>query len=455
MSLRFRFILLILGSAIVPPIVFAIASLVFSVGGVAPDGGSGVFVTRDLVQEIQSGHASVQSLVEAIEDEGFEPEAVRTELTSVLIVGADGLIRYPFDRSGEPVRVEELLTPPSPDEPAAFGSIAIPDEEGGTGYVVASYSAASVMRRVMSIGFFTPLGFLLFTAVMSVFIIRSINHSISRLEVATRKIAEGDLDFELDLRGSGSIASLTRSFDSMRDQLKDQFDRGSRFLMGLSHDLKTPLSSIVGYVDAIRDGHADSGERLEKYTSIIKTKAALLESRITALIDYAKQETREWEASLEPVELRSFLAEFVEIAEIEAVAKGHPFSRVVDVPEGMAVRMDPAMVTRALENVLDNAFRYASDRGAIGFDATATDETVVVVISNEGEGIADADRGHIFEPLFRASHGRNSPGFGLGLSTVRSVMTSHGWSIDVRSVAGETTRFVITIPIPGSGPRAT
>lgn len=451
MSLRLRFILLILGSAIVPPLVFAIASFVFSVGGMAPDGGSGVFVTRDLVREIKSGHASVQSLVAAIEDEGFEPEAVRTELSSVLIVGADGLIRYPFDRCGEPVRVEELLTPPSSDEPAAFGSITIPDEEGGTGYVVASYSTASVMKRVMSIGFFTPLGFLLFTAVMSVFIIRSINHSISRLETATRKIADGDLDFELETGGSGSIASLTRSFDSMRRQLKDQFDRGSRFLMGLSHDLKTPLSSIVGYVDAIRDGHADSGEKLEKYTSIIKTKAALLESRITALIDYAKQETREWEASLEPVELRAFLAEFVEIAEIEATAKGHPFSHIVDVSEGLAVRMDPAMVTRAMENLLDNAFRYAFAHGAVSLEAKQAPGEVVVVITNEGEGIADADRAHIFEPLFRAAHGRNSPGFGLGLSTVRSVMTSHGWSIDVRSTPADTTSFVVTIPLQGEG----
>ncbi|MFW5783576.1 MAG: sensor histidine kinase [Spirochaetota bacterium] len=233
----------------------------------------------------------------------------------------------------------------------------------------------------------------------------------------------------------------------MRRQLKDQFDRGSRFLMGLSHDLKTPLSSIVGYVDAIRDGHADSAEKLEKYTSIIKTKAALLESRITALIDYAKQETHEWETSLEPVELRPFLAEFVEIAEIEAAAKGHPFSHLVDVPDGLAVRMDPAMVTRALENLLDNAFRYAFDHGAIGLEARATSKTVVVAISNEGEGIADADTARIFDPLFRTSHGRNSPGFGLGLSTVRSVVTSHGWSIDVHSVPGGITRFIVTIPL--------
>ena len=447
MNLRTRFMLLIVGGAVIPPVMFAVASFVLSVAGVTHDGGGSMFVMRRIVGEIKSGEATIQSLTTRMDERGPQPGDGGPEVTAIVIVGADGTVRYPADRAGERLDALALLDASPDGEVSGFGAVAIPDEEGGTGYFVASYSAATVLRQVMGIGFFVPLAFLLFTAIMSVFIIRSIDRSINSLEIATRRIADGDLDFQLETRGRGSIASLTRSFDTMRSQLRDQFDRNARFLMGLSHDLKTPLSSIVGYVEAIRDGHADTGEKLERYTAIIRAKASLLESRITALIDHAKQETREWEASLEPVELKGFLEEFAEIAEVEAVAKGHRFARSIDIQRSLAVRMDAGMVTRALENLLDNAFRYAREGGRVGLDAHRSADSVSVTVSNEGDGIREEDLPHIFEPLYRASRDRNSPGFGLGLSTVRSVMTSHGWSIDVRSTPGTQTRFEILIPL--------
>lgn len=88
----------------------------------------------------------------------------------------------------------------------------------------------------------------------------------------------------------------------------------------ISHDLKTPLASITGYLDAIADGYADDPEKLNRYLGIISKKAQLLESRISALIEYAKQETRDWKTSLESVSLRGFLVEFCSLVEAEAQA---------------------------------------------------------------------------------------------------------------------------------------
>jgi signal transduction histidine kinase len=278
-------------------------------------------------------------------------------------------------------------------------------------------------------------------------IIRSINTSIGRLERATRQIADGDLDFALDTTGRDRIASLTRSFDDMRRQLKEQFDRGSRFLMGISHDLKTPLSSISGYIDAIRDGYADSPEKLQKYTSIVQMKTQLLESRISALIDYARNETREWKATLESVVVADFLTEFLILVEAEAHARRFGFSSSIEVPPDLSVPMDADMVNRALENLVENAFVYATPESEIRVRAVKSLGAIEIAVENEGAGINPEDIPHIFDPLFRSSANRAGDGFGLGLATVKSVVSSHGWQIRAESEPAKHTRFVVTIPI--------
>ena len=229
-------------------------------------------------------------------------------------------------------------------------------------------------------------------------------------------------------------------------KLKEQLDRSSRFLMGISHDLKTPLASISGYVDAINDGFADDEEKLQRYMSIIATKTQLLESRISALIDYAKQETRDWKTTLERVALRPFLAEFASIVEVEAQARGFLLEAEIDIDSSAIADMDADMVTRALDNLAENAFAYATPGSTIRFAAKRSGESLQVVIENEGPGIDPDDLPHVFDPLYRASASRQGKGFGLGLSIVKSVITSHGWEIAVQSTAGETTSFTIAIP---------
>jgi signal transduction histidine kinase len=232
----------------------------------------------------------------------------------------------------------------------------------------------------------------------------------------------------------------------MRLQLREQFDRGSRFLMGISHDLKTPLSSITGYIDAITDGYADSPDKLHKYTSIIRTKTQLLESRISALIDYAKQETRDRKKTLQDVPLASFLREFTSLVEAEAHARQFTFTESIALADELLVAMDPDMVNRALENLVENAFHYADPGSEIQIRANISKNQVAIEVVNSGPGINADDLPHIFDPLYRAAADRPSNGFGLGLATVRSVITSHGWDISVESEPGRTTVFTVVVP---------
>ncbi|WP_455383166.1 histidine kinase dimerization/phospho-acceptor domain-containing protein, partial [Salinispira pacifica] len=142
---------------------------------------------------------------------------------------------------------------------------------------------------------------LVFAVLTSVIIIRSLTGSVTNLEHATRRLADGDLDFELTAKGNSEIASLTRNFEMMRRALKDEYARRARFIMGVSHDLKTPLSLIEGYAEAIADGLASEPKEHDRYIRVIRDKARLLEGMVNQLIGFAKLETAEWKLSHEPV----------------------------------------------------------------------------------------------------------------------------------------------------------
>ena len=290
-----------------------------------------------------------------------------------------------------------------------------------------------------------PVSVLGFMTLMSILIIRSINASIARLEAATRRISEGDLDFELRAAGNDRIASLTRSFDVMRERVREETAARSRFILAVSHDLKTPLSSIVGYLDAIRDGLATSPQKLEEYLAIIRDKTGLLEGRIRQLIDFVKLETGEWKRSREDTPLAPFLEEAATAFGREAEARGFGFQARIELDAGLAVPMDGDLVYRALENLVHNAFRYAEPGSAIRFLAGREDGGIALSIRNRGEAIAASDLPFIFEPFYRGSRSRRESGFGLGLSVVKSVVSSHGWAIEAGSAGGE-TRFTVRIP---------
>jgi len=441
--LRTRFVLLGLGSVVVPPLMMALALFVNSLTWSAPDGISGVISNHRLLQTIKAGELSVQAAADTLESTSFS--------LPVYAVGHDGVILYPVAKAGQTMDADHVMEELAVSGAPSVVLLSVPDQRGGSGFLAVTFPLRNFAEQAASIWIIVPLGFVLFAAVMSILIMRSINRSIVRLETATRRIAEGDLDFQLTTSGKDRIADLTRSFDIMRRQLKEQFDRGSRFLMGISHDLKTPLSSITGYVDAIRDGYADTPEKLEKYTAIIQAKTQLLESRISALIDYAKQETSEWKTTLRPVELAGFLDEFVSLVEAEAQARHFIFTASIEVSTTVSVEMDPDMVTRALENLVDNAFVYARPESLVRIAARETAGSVEISVENEGEGIAADALPHIFDPLYRGAGDRHGAGFGLGLAIVKSVIASHGWSIRARSDPDGPTAFTVTIPL---GPTA-
>jgi signal transduction histidine kinase len=293
----------------------------------------------------------------------------------------------------------------------------------------------------------------IFSACVSFFIARSLNRSIVTLEGATRRIAEGDLDFELPVRGRDEIASLTRSFESMRAALKEEYARRARFIMGVSHDLRTPLALIQGYVEAIQDGYAADPDSRAKYLSIILQKTHSLEGMVGDLIDFVRMNTGEWRMTFREVALRSFLLDVAHRFEEDALILHRKFHASIEIPEDFVAPMDGGLVGRALENLIGNAIRYTPEAGSIGLSARVEGGEALIIVSDTGVGIPAEDLPRIFDPFYRGSNSRREPGFGLGLTTVRSILESHGWGIHVDSGEGAGTRFTVRIPRERSAAR--
>jgi signal transduction histidine kinase len=307
--------------------------------------------------------------------------------------------------------------------------------------------------RVIEGMIYPVLGLLLFASGVSFWIVRRFNRSVRSLEAASRKVADGDLDFSLPVHGDDEVASLTRSFERMRAALKEEFARRSRFVMGVSHDLRTPLALIQGYVEAVSDGLADDPEARRKYLSIVQDKTRALDGMVTDLIEYMRMDTGEWKTTHRPVRLAPFLRPIAQGYAEDAAILRRSFSHSIELPEDFEVSMDEALVGRALENLIGNAIRYTGEGGSITLRASLERRVPVLSIRDSGIGIPPEDLPRIFDPFYRGTNSRREQGFGLGLATVKSIVDGHGWSIDVSSGLGSGTTFRIVMgKLPSGSP---
>jgi signal transduction histidine kinase len=293
------------------------------------------------------------------------------------------------------------------------------------------------------------LGLLLFASGVSFWIVRRFNRSVRSLEAATRKVADGDLDFGLPVHGDDEVSSLTRSFERMRTALKEEFARRARFIMGVSHDLRTPLALIQGYVEAVTDGLADDPDTRRKYLAIVQDKTRALDGMVTDLIEFARMDTGEWKSTHRPVRIAPFLRPIAQRYVEDAAVLHRSFSCSIGLPDDLEVPMDEALTGRALENLIGNAIRYTGEGGSIELRATLEGGAPVISLRDTGIGIPAEDLPRIFDPFYRGTNSRREQGFGLGLATVKSIVEGHGWTIDVSSEVGRGTTFRIAM---GKGP---
>ena len=287
---------------------------------------------------------------------------------------------------------------------------------------------------------------LLFCIVIITMITRSIAKSVTVLEDAAKRVTRGELDKPIEVRGSNEVISLTKSLNELRLAVKENRDKQARFIMGISHDLKTPLALIRGYVEALYDEIPASPEERRQYASIILKKADDLEGLINDLIDFIKVDTGEWRTTWQNVNLRSFVADVAKRGSEAATILKHNFKSEINLPDDAVVQMDEKLMNRCFENLFSNAIRYSKEGSTVVLRALQSSGCYKIQIEDDGIGIDKDELKNIFDLFYRGTASRREKGSGLGLAIVKSIINSHNWGIGVESEAGKGTVFTITIP---------
>ncbi|MGZ4709967.1 MAG: sensor histidine kinase [Acidimicrobiales bacterium] len=291
---------------------------------------------------------------------------------------------------------------------------------------------------------------LLVGALVAARLSRRLTKPLTDATEATARIAEGDLSVRLPDHGGGStdeLDDLARSINEMADSLARSRGLEQQFLLSVSHDLRTPLTSIQGYAEAIADG-AVPDERAA--AGIILAESRRLERLVRDLLDLAKLEARQFSLDLVPVDLDDLVSDSVDGFRREVEGAGLQL-RLARSGTHVAAIADPDRLAQVVANLTENALKYAS--GSITLAVIADPLAPRVEVSDDGPGIASEDLPHVFERLYVAGHQpvRKEVGSGLGLAIVSELVDAMGGTVRAEAAPGGGARMVVTLR-PASTP---
>lgn len=282
-----------------------------------------------------------------------------------------------------------------------------------------------------------------------------ISGTLKTLRQAADRLREGELDFEILSCRERELDELGRALESVRQRLKQaaaveaaaQEERGL-LMANLSHDMRTPVTAIKGYVEGIRDGIASTPEKQAHYLDIVYSKTLVLEKLVRNMTDFSEYELGRMQYHFEYVELTGFLTDLSAEYAQEAAGAGMTFSSQL-AAGAYWVTADRNKLKRVLDNLLSNAIKYGRPNGVIHLTAEPYEGGLVLQLSDNGKGISSRALGHVFDSFFRADAARSSavPGSGLGLAICRSIIDSHHGKIWLTSEEGEGTRAFIYLPL--------
>ncbi len=286
--------------------------------------------------------------------------------------------------------------------------------------------------------------------IIIIILARTINNSIKKIEDTTQELADGNLGNKIPTvtKKPNEITSILESLEKMRISLVEAQNQKTKFIMGISHDLRTPVAVIKGYTEAISDGVISEPDDVKNATELITTKAKQLETMIDTLINFTKLNSTEIRQTMKSQSITEFITEITR----EEQTIGNVFNRniilKVDFTKDIQVPFDRQLVTRVFENLFNNALRYTKDNDTITLESYINEEehNVIYKIHDTGIGIDEKDLKNIFELFYRGTDSRREEGMGIGLSVVKNIIETHRWNISVSSKKNEDTCFTITIP---------
>lgn len=283
-------------------------------------------------------------------------------------------------------------------------------------------------------------------AILMMWVYRSVISPLGRLQVATKNIRDGNLDFALEIEEDDEIGQLCQDFEEMRMRLKEsaeekvQYDKENKELISnISHDLKTPITAIKGYVEGIIDGVASSPEKLDRYIRTVYNKANDMDKLIDELTFYSKIDTNKIPYTFSKLSVSNYFRDCVDEVGLEMEARSIELGYFNYVDEDVVIIADAEQLRRVINNIISNSVKYMDKKsGIINIRIKDVGDFIQVGIEDNGKGIPAKDLPNIFDRFYRTDSSRNSSkgGSGIGLSIVKKIVEDHGGRIWASSKEG-------------------
>jgi signal transduction histidine kinase len=268
---------------------------------------------------------------------------------------------------------------------------------------------------------------------------------LKNLTQAVKEVGQGHLDERVAISSQDEVGELAQAFNSMADDLKAQETLRKQFTADIVHELRTPLTSLRSYIEAFQDGVLPPNQ---ENLAALSEEIDRLVSLSSDLKDLNIAEIGRLQPQLQPVDVGSLLEKVIHNLSPLIQEKNIDLSTQIP-PMPISILADEHLLTRLFYNLIHNAYKYTSEEGKIKIELAVQSNSVDISIIDTGIGIPEADLPYIFERFYRAekSRARETGGTGIGLALVKQILLLHKGTINVLSVVGKGSTFVVSLPL--------
>ena len=308
-------------------------------------------------------------------------------------------------------------------------------------------STASPGRAAALAAVIAALIFLIF--VSNLIFINNVVQPVAEVSEAAKRISSGSYGIQIANKYTDELGQLVDNINNMSLKISQSEKMQTEFISSVSHELRTPMTTISGFVDGILDGTIPP-EQQQGYLRRISGEVKRLSRLVSSMLNISKFEEGGMELKLVPVELTGLLISTLFMFEQKIEARQIQVCGLEDCPRA-EVQADKDLMQQVFYNLIENAVKFTPRNGELTFSVMPQGEQCQVVIRNTGEGLSEEELSNVFNRFYKTdeSRSKDTTGVGLGLSIVSRIIRLHNGNIMVKSVKGDYTEFVITLPVKG------
>ncbi|EKQ56456.1 MULTISPECIES: HAMP domain-containing sensor histidine kinase [unclassified Clostridium] len=280
---------------------------------------------------------------------------------------------------------------------------------------------------------------------------------LEKLKNGVEQIAKGNYDVRIDNDVCNEIGVLIYDFNKMAetlkqaDEMKQEYEENRKDLIAnISHDLKTPITSINGYIEALVDGVVTSPDKVNNYLKVIYNNTTYINNLIDDLFLFSKLDMQKLDFNFERIKIKPFMEDLMEEFDFVLKEKGVKFKFQDNLFKELEVNIDRKRIYQVIRNIIGNAMKYGNHKEpAIEVELGNNDSYISIEVKDNGPGIPEDKLPHIFDRFYRidAERTKDLMSTGLGLAIAKEMIEAHGGKIHVNSIVGEGSSFIIQIPI--------